>query len=128
MRIAVGAATLLSVMSGVCVHAQPSIRFTAESAVVSGMTEGAGTYQLVVTREARGYRRVISSNATHVEDTSKSGVITMREGKRVPMNSVWIAVDPATGASATATPREEGAAIETTRLDPELSRKVTRSG
>jgi hypothetical protein len=92
------------------------------------MTEGAGAYQLIVTREARGYRRVISAEADHVEDTSKSGVITMREGKRVPLNSIWIAVDATTGASATATPRAEGAAVETTRLNPELSRKVTRSG
>jgi hypothetical protein len=128
MRIAVGTATLLSVVSGVCVNAQPSIKFSADSAVVSGMTAGEGAYQLVVTREARGYRRVISAKADHVEDATKSGVVTMREGRRVPMNSVWIAVDPATGASATATPREEVPAVEKARLNPGQLRKVTRTG
>lgn len=52
----------------------------------------------------------------------------MAADRRIPQNSIWIAVDPKSGASTIATPRPDGVSIEKLRLNPGQLRKVTRAG
>lgn len=128
MRRAVYAAAVVCLVVCGFAGADPVIEFSTESVIVKGVTPGQGVYQLVVTREEAGYRHLFSTKPSHRADDARTGTVEMLSGRRIPQNSIWIAVDPKTGASAIATPRPEGLALESARLNPGQLRKVTRDG
>jgi hypothetical protein len=78
-------------------------------------------------RIAEGYARHMATGADRVS-ADADGTVDIRRGARVPMHSLWIAVDLASGASTVASPDPRGAAHVREKLSLGQVRQLTRDG
>lgn len=104
-----------------------SIHFESDAVRVAGLS-GRGVVYLEAARVAHGYQRDIVKTARQVTDDDADGAVDLPFGPRLPLHSVWIAVDLATGTSAVATPHPAGSVHSVEKLNFGQLEQLTRDG
>src|SRR5918992_2846957 len=84
---------------------QPVITLTGEAVEASGMTPGGKVVWFGVAREISEHTATIKRRERIATDDDKNGAVRLDLGRPVPFQSIWVAVDLATGASAVAVPK-----------------------
>lgn len=110
------------------IAAQPVVTFGPDSVQASGISPRSDVIYLGAARIASGYSRKISIGAARLADDDADGTVLLRGGHRVPLHSVWIAVDLTTCASTVATPHPPGLSHSRERLNPGELRQLARDG
>ncbi len=82
------------------------ISFSEAGLVVSALAPGGEIVYLSVAREASGYVSAVVRRQDHLKDNDNDGVVTIDFDGPVPLRSIWVVVDLATGAVAPATPAD----------------------
>lgn len=124
-----GAAFLVAALlaHGGVVWAEPTVRFEPLAVVVSGLDPGATVLLLGAGRDHTGIRPEVLTPAEVATDGDGDGTIELSLGRRVPMRSVWLIVDLATGSFSSAAP-EGSAAREVDAQTGEAASMQTLAG
>ena len=83
---------------------EPVISFAPEAVTVSGLTPGGKVVWFSVAREIAERTATLVRREKIAADEDGDGAVTLELGRPVPFQSIWVAVDLATGASAVAVP------------------------
>jgi hypothetical protein len=81
------------------VSGQPSVTFEPESVTISGVTAGGDAIYLAAARIAHGYSRDMATETGWLSDSDGDGVTSIPLRRRLPLHSLWVAVDLPTGRS-----------------------------
>ncbi len=84
--------------------AEPVIYFEAKSITASGVTPGGRVVWFGVAREIAEHTATIVRRDRIVSDDDRDGTVRLDLDRSVPLQSIWVAIDLATGATAVATP------------------------
>jgi hypothetical protein len=114
LRLATLAAFLLVPVSLAAQTPSPAISFEAEAVVASGVTAGGRVVWFSMAREISESAATIVRREEILEDEDGDGAVRFELDRAVPLRSIWVAVDLATGAWAAAGP--EGYPLQ--RVDP----------
>lgn len=95
---------LLSLLAAIPASAAPLVTFEAQSVVVSSLTPGAEVAYLSVAREPAGYSSSVVRREGRLQDEDHDGTVTIELGQAVPLRSIWLVVEMATGLVLPATP------------------------
>jgi hypothetical protein len=98
------AVALLLTILALSATAQPVVSFGADTVTASGVTSSSGALLLRVSREPKGYGVRLVTGVQLLDDSDRDGVVTLPLGRSVPADSLWVAVDRASAASAVASP------------------------
>jgi hypothetical protein len=96
--------------AGLLAQASPTLVFEPSAVVASGITPKGKVVWFSVAREIEDYAATVVRRDQVVEDDDGDGKVRLEVGKPVPVQSVWIAVDLASGAYAVAAPEGSRAA------------------
>jgi hypothetical protein len=113
---------------GLSLSAQPSISFEPEAVRISGLTAGGEAVYLAAARIAHGYTRDIATESRTVSDPDRDGIADIPLHRRLPLHSLWIAVDLSTGRSAVEFPHPPGAFHRSEKLNMGELRELARDG
>jgi hypothetical protein len=83
---------------------QPVISFASEAVTVSGLTPGGKVVWFSVAREISERLATIVRREKIAADEDNDGTVLFEIGRKVPFQSIWVAVDLATGTAAVAVP------------------------
>jgi hypothetical protein len=108
--------------------AQPSIGFEPESVRFPGVTAGGDAIYLAAARISHGYSRDIATETGRLSDSDGDGVTSIPLQRPLPLHSLWIAVDLATGRSAVAFPHPPGVFHQVEKLNVGELRELARDG
>lgn len=101
-------AALLVMFAAVSVTAaetsEPQLVFAGDTVSVKGIKPGADVYLFSISREARGYYNQIVYREIVLHDAAKNGQVDYKVSQRVPIRSVWFAVDQSTGLAIAGSP------------------------
>lgn len=107
-------AALLSIVlltpSGLLAQAAPTLAFEPTAVVASGVTPKGKVVWFGVARELADYAATVVRRDQVLEDEDGDGKVRLEIGKPLPVHSVWIAVDLASGAWTAAVPEGSSAA------------------
>jgi hypothetical protein len=96
--------TLVLFPAGLLAQPSPSLTFEPAAVVASGVTPKGKVVWFSVAREIADYAATVVRRDEVVEDEDGDGKVRLEVGRPVPVQSVWIAVDLASGAFAVAVP------------------------
>lgn len=96
--------TSFALVAAAPLAAQPAISFEPAAVVASGMTPGGQMAWFGVARESKDHAATIVRRETVATDDDRDGAVRLDLGREVPLVSIWVAVDLATGKVAVATP------------------------
>ena len=119
-------ALLLSVLP-LSAAAQPVLAFGEDAVTASGLTPASGALLLRVSREPKGYGVRLVTDIRLLDDSDRDGVMTLPLGRPVPVDSVWIAADRDSAASAVASP-QRAADHQLEKLQLGQLNQLTRDG
>jgi hypothetical protein len=128
IRIVLFCCCLLAVSVGLSLSAQPFIVFDPQSIRITGLTPGSSAVYLAAARIAHGYSRDIATESGTVSDPDHDGIADIPLHRRLPLHSLWIAVDLATGRSAVEFPHPPGAFHRSEKLNMGELRELARDG
>jgi hypothetical protein len=95
---------LLALVAASPLAAQTAISFEPAAVVASGMSPGGQVAWFSVARESEDHAAKIVRREPVVTDDNGDGAVRLELGKEVPLVSIWVAVDLATGKAVIATP------------------------
>jgi hypothetical protein len=95
---------LLVLVAAAPLAAQPAISFEPTAVVASGISPGGQVAWFGVARESEDHAARIVRRETVATDDDRDGAVRLDLGREVPLVSIWVAVDLATGQAALATP------------------------
>lgn len=84
--------------------AEPLISFAEKSITASGVTPGGKVVWFGVAREIAEHTATLVRRSRIVIDDDRDGAVRLDLDRPVPFQSIWVAIDLTTGASAVATP------------------------
>jgi len=84
--------------------AAPALTFEDQAVTVSGMTPQGRVVWFGVAKQIEGYMARFVRREDLLTDTDGDGVVRLELDRTVPLQSIWVAVDLATGEAAVATP------------------------
>jgi len=99
-----GLLTLALLPAAALAAAAPVITFAPQAVVVSGVTPGGKVACFSVAREISERTATIVRRPRLAEDDDKDGSVRLELDRKVPFQSIWVAVDLTTGESAVAVP------------------------
>ncbi len=102
--IALACLSLLPISAASAAVAQPEIAFDKTAVVASGLTPGGDVVWFGVAREIAERTATIVRHQEIATDDDGDGSVTFDLGRDVPFQSIWVAIDLTTGASAIAVP------------------------
>lgn len=103
---AVGSLAALSAAAQTPPPSPPEISFLADAVAASGVTAHGKVAWFAVAREIDDSVATIVRRSEVVEDSDGDGQVTFAIGGEVPWQSIWVAVDLATGLWSAATPED----------------------
>lgn len=83
---------------------EPVLSFSAEAVTASGLTPGGQVVWFGVAREIAERSATLVRRDEVAIDDDRDGEVRLELGRPVPLQSIWVAVDLATGAAAVAAP------------------------
>lgn len=99
------AVALLLSFAALSATAQPVLAFGENAVTASGVTPSSGALLLRVSREPKGYGIRLVTDVRLLDDSDRDGIVTLPLGRSVPADSLWVAVDRTSAASAVASPQ-----------------------
>lgn len=115
-------------MTAITAAAQPSLTFEQNAVTANGLSSPSGVMLLRVSHEPQGYGTTVVTDARLIEDADGDGTVTLQLERRVPPDSLWIAVDRASGAASVAAPRPDRIRHEKERAAFGQMQRLVRSG
>ena len=94
----------LFILAAAPLAAQPAISFEPAAVVASGISPGGQVAWFGVARESEDHAARIVRRETVATDGDRDSAVRLDLGREVPLVSIWVAVDLATGKAAVATP------------------------
>lgn len=110
VRPAVLLSILMLLPAGLLAQPAPSLAFEPAAVVASGVTPRGKVVWFSVARETADYAATLVRRDKVLEDEDGDGKVRLDVGRPVPVQSVWIAVDLASGTYAVAAPEGSSAA------------------
>lgn len=87
-----------------CASAAPTLAFEEQAVVVSGLTPQGRVVWFSLAKQVEGYMANFVPRQDLLTDTDGDGVVRFELGRTVPLQSIWVAVDLASGEAAVGTP------------------------
>jgi hypothetical protein len=102
-RLTLFAVSLLAALPRLAIAA-PLLTFEDQAAVATGVTPKGQVVWFSVAKQIEGYMAHFVRREEILPDTDGDGVVRFELDQPVPLQSIWVAVDLATGEAAVATP------------------------
>jgi hypothetical protein len=87
-----------------CATAAPALLYEDQAVVVSGITPGGQAVWFSLSKQIEGYMAHFVTRQDLLADTDGDGVVRFELDRTVPLQSLWVAVDLASGEAAVGTP------------------------